>query len=234
VHVPRASRLTPWAAAVAAAIALSLPGVSASAQPREIGRHLRPPELVELSTLDSTLRFDIRYATDRNFMGKPMYAEARAFLQRPAAAALVRAHRALRAKGVGLLIFDGYRPWSVTKAFWDATPPAKRMFVANPRRGSKHNRGCAVDLSLYDLRTGEEVSMPSAYDEFTARASSSFTGGTPTQRRMRDLLRRAMEGVGYRVDGGEWWHFDHHLWREYAILDIPFDRLTDSLRRAPR
>jgi D-alanyl-D-alanine dipeptidase len=185
-------------------------------------------------TLDSTLRFDIRYATDRNFMGKPMYAEARAFLQRPAAAALVRAHRALRAKGVGLLIFDGYRPWSVTKAFWDATPPAKRMFVANPRRGSKHNRGCAVDLSLYDLRTGEEVSMPSAYDEFTARASSSFTGGTPTQRRMRDLLRRAMEGVGYRVDGGEWWHFDHHLWREYAILDIPFDRLTDSLRRAPR
>ena len=219
------------AAALSAALLLSVPGLPAAAQPVESGRSFRPPDLVELVTLDSTLHLDIRYATGGNFMGRPMYAEARAFLQRPAAEALVRVHSRLRARGMGLLVFDGYRPWSVTKEFWDATPPAKRIFVANPRKGSKHNRGCAVDLSLYDLRTGWEVPMPSPYDDFTARASSTYQGGTESQRRMRDLLRHAMEEEGFSVDAGEWWHFDYHLWREYAILNIPFDRLTDPRRR---
>ncbi len=98
-------------------------------------------ELVELVTLDSTFRLDIRYATPDNFMGRTMYSQARAFLQRPAAEALVRVLRALRTQGYGLMIFDGYRPWSVTKEFWDATEPAKRKFVADPAKGSKHNRG---------------------------------------------------------------------------------------------
>src|SRR5512134_3839711 len=155
---------------LAGASLLALAGPSpVPGPPREKGV-FREPDLVELVALDPTIKLDIRYATASNFVGRPVYDQARAFLQRPAAEALVRAHRALGEKGYGLLVFDAYRPWRVTKLFWDVTPPAQRDFVANPRKGSKHNRGCAVDLSLYDLRTGEEVPMPSAYDDFTARA----------------------------------------------------------------
>lgn len=182
-------------------------------------------DLVEIVQLDSTIKLDIRYATSNNFMRRAMYTHARAFLQRPAAEALVRAHAKLKRLGYGILVFDAYRPWSVTKHFWDETPPAQRKFVANPKEGSRHNRGCAVDLSLYNLKTGMEVSMPSAYDEFTDRASASYRGGTAQQRRHRDLLRRAMEAEGFSVNPHEWWHFDFHAWREYPVLDIPFDRL---------
>lgn len=185
----------------------------------------RAATLVEIVRLDSTIRLDIRYATANNFMGRPMYTQPRAFLQRPAAEALVRVHRALLPRGYGLLVFDGYRPWSVTKKFWDETPPEQRKFVANPRKGSKHNRGCAVDLTLYDVRTGKEVEMPSGYDEFSERASSSYTGGTAQQRSMRAVLRAAMEREGFRVEPGEWWHFDHRTWRDHPLLDIPFEDL---------
>ena len=123
--------------------------------------------------------------------------------------------------GVGLLVFDAYRPWSVTKQFWDETPPSKRAFVADPRQGSKHNRGCAVDLSFYDLATGREIAMPSSYDEFSERASPRYTGGTKKQRRWRDLLRAAMESEGFTVDKGEWWHFDYREWRVYPVMNTP-------------
>ena len=123
------------------------------APPKEPGP-FRDPDLVELRTLDPTIKLDIRYATPNNVAGRAVYSQARAFLQRPAATALVLAHRALAADGYGLLIFDGYRAWRVTKLFWDTTPPEKREFVADPSKGSKHNRGCAVDLSMYDLATG--------------------------------------------------------------------------------
>ncbi len=193
--------------------------------PTSPGKVFRRPDLVELVKLDSTIRLDIRYATAHNFMGRPMYRQARAFLQRPAAEALLRVHHALRARGLGLVIFDGYRPWRVSKEFWDATPPAKRKYVADPAKGSVHNRGCAVDLSLYDLKTGEELPMPSPYDDFTFHASPRYAGGTPQQRADRDLLRRAMEAGGFSVNSGEWWHFDYKGWREYGILDIPFTDL---------
>lgn len=197
----------------------------AIAQPDERHKKLRPPDLVELVTLDSTIKLDIRYATPDNFMGRIMYSHARAFLQRPAAEALVRVHRQARARGYGLLVFDAYRPWTVTKQFWDETPPGKRNFVADPAKGSKHNRGCAVDLSLYDLQSGGEVSMPSSYDEFSERASPEYKGGAPAHRRARNLLRTLMEGEGFTVDPGEWWHFDFKDWREYGVLDVPFDEL---------
>jgi D-alanyl-D-alanine dipeptidase len=122
------------------------------AQPPGSREPFRKPELVELVKLDPTIKLDIRYATTNNFLGTPVYTQARAFLQRPAAEALVRAHRELKAQGYGLIIHDGYRPWYVTEIFWEATPDDKKIFVANPAEGSKHNRGCAVDLSLYDLR----------------------------------------------------------------------------------
>jgi D-alanyl-D-alanine dipeptidase len=185
----------------------------------------RAPELVELSKLDSSLALDVRYASANNFMQRPMYAQARAFLQRPAAQALVRVNARLRADGYGLLIYDGYRPWRVTKAFWDQVPDHLKRFVADPAKGSKHNRGCAVDLSLIDLATGAPVAMPSDYDEMTERAYPDYTGGTPAQRAARDRLRASMEAEGFSVYTYEWWHFDYKDWPLYPILDVPFERI---------
>lgn len=193
------------------------------AQPDETKGLWRPPDLVELVKIDSTIRLDIRYATTNNFMKKQMYIEARAFLQRPAAEALMHANRKLHEQGFGILVFDGYRPWAVTKKFWDATPSSKRKFVANPKRGSKHNRGCAVDCSLYDLTTGEEVTMPSPYDDFTEKAAADYTGGTSYQRRTRGILHTALEVEGFTVNPDEWWHFDHKDWKKYRVLDVPFE-----------
>jgi D-alanyl-D-alanine dipeptidase len=180
---------------------------------------------VELVSLDPAIYLEIRYATTNDFLSTPVYTQARAFLQRPAAEALVRALRKLEPLGYGLLIHDAYRPWYVTKIFWDATPPEGRIFVADPKKGSKHNRGCAVDLTLYDLRSGQPIQMPGLYDEMSQRSFPTFPGGTALQRWHRDLLRRAMESEGFTVNEDEWWHFDYKDWEHYGILNIPFERL---------
>jgi D-alanyl-D-alanine dipeptidase len=193
--------------------------------PVETGDFL-PSDLVELVRLDPTIKLDVRYASTNNFLGKPVYKEARAFLQRPAAEGLVRAHRWLKDQGYGIVVHDGYRPWAVTKLFWDMTPPAKRDFVANPAKGSKHNRGCAADISLYELKTGHIVEMTSGYDEMSERAYPDYTGGTPEQRRLRDLLRSAMEKQGFMVYEYEWWHFDYKDWRKYRIGTASFQELS--------
>lgn len=195
------------------------------AQPPQEHGMFRAPELVELAKLDPAIKLDIRYATTSNFMGTPMYTQARAFLQRPAAEALLRALPELKAQGYGVIIHDGYRPWYVTKIFWDATPNAQKIFVADPKAGSRHNRGCAVDLSLYDLKTGQEVRMPSGYDEMTERAYPHYPGGTAEERERRDLLRHAMVRQGFEVNPQEWWHFDYKDWREYPILNVRFEDL---------
>lgn len=182
----------------------------------------REAHLIELIKLDPTIKLDIRYATEDNFVGRTVYPEARAFLQKPAAKALVRVHEKLRRQGLGLVVFDGYRPWAITKLFWEVTPEEKRKFVANPEKGSKHNRGCAVDLSVFDLKTGDLLPMPSGYDEFTERASPNYTGGTEEERRNRELLRKLMEAEGFTVNPNEWWHFDYKNWQDYAIYDISF------------
>lgn len=139
----------------------------------------RTADLVELVKLDSTVKLDIRYAGSNNFLGKPVYKEARAFLQRPAAEALLAVHKELARSGYGLLIHDGYRPWAITKLFWDMTSGFQREFVADPKTGSKHNRGCAVDLTIYDLATGKVVEMPGSYDEMTPRSYPDYSGGPP-------------------------------------------------------
>ena len=213
--------------------ALLLVSVVCRAQepPKEAGP-FRKPELVELKKLDSSIRLDIRYATSNNFLGRPVYAEARAFLQRPAAQSLARANRALRKKGYGLVIHDGYRPWSVTKIFWDATTDDKKEFVADPAKGSRHNRGCAVDLSIFDLKTGKIVEMPSAYDEMSERSHINYQGGTDESRRLRDMLRAAMEAEGFLVYEPEWWHYDYKDWQAYPILNIPFSEIGKSMAKA--
>ncbi len=188
----------------------------AAAPPVENGDFL-PPDLVDVRSLDKSIALDIRYATTANFLATPLYGKAQARLQRPAAEALVRAHRALKAAGYGLLLHDGYRPWFVTWVFWNATPEASREFVADPAKGSRHNRGCAIDLTLFDLKTKKAVEMPGLYDEMSPRSYPDYEGGTTRQRALRDLLRRAMEHEGFSVYGSEWWHFDYKDWPRYAI-----------------
>ncbi len=198
------------------------------AQPPKEPGAFRKTDLVDLAALPAHLRFEIRYATAENFLGTPVYSEARAFMERPAAMALLGAARDLEKQGYGLVIYDAYRPWYVTKIFWDATPRSLHTYVANPAKGSKHNRGCAVDLTLYELKTGRPVEMPSGYDEMTERAHPDYAGGPAAARVHRAILRGAMEAHGFTVDPGEWWHFDFSQWRHFAILNIPFESLSGS------
>ena len=205
----------------------------AASPPHENGT-FRNPDLVELAPLNPAIHLDIRYATSNDFLGTPVYTQARAFLQRPAAESLLRALRRLQSYGYGLLIHDAYRPWYVTKIFWDATPPEGKIFVADPSEGSRHNRGCAVDLTLYTLQTGKPVEMPGTYDEMSARSFPNYPGGTSLQRWHRDLLRWAMESEGFTVYEHEWWHFDFKDWHAYPILNVPFERLQfEQKMRAP-
>lgn len=197
----------------------------AATPPVETG-DFRQSDLVELRSLDPSIRYDIRYATSNNFLGTPVYSSAHAFMQRPAAEALARASRALRPLGYGLLVHDAYRPWYVTKIFWDATPADKHVFVADPSQGSRHNRGAAVDLTLYDLETGRPVPMTGGYDELSDRSYPLYPGGTSRQRWHRDLLRHAMEAQGFTVFDAEWWHFDFGDWRRYGIQNLTFEQLA--------
>lgn len=192
--------------------------------PTETGDFI-PADLVELAKADRTIKLDIRYATTNNFLGSVFYAQARAFMQRPAAEAVLRVQQVLKPLGYGLLIHDGYRPWYVTRTFWECTPADKKWLVANPESGSKHNRGAAVDLTLYDLKTGAVIEMPSTYDESTSRAYAFYPGGTSLQRWHRALLRRVMEAEGFTVNPEEWWHFDYKDWKSYAIGNIAFDKI---------
>ena len=190
--------------------------------PPETGDFL-PTDLVELRKLDPTIKLDIRYATSNNLFGTVFYSQPRAFLQRAPAEALVRVNRKLKSLGYGLLVHDGYRPWYVTKVFWDATPQDKKIFVADPSKGSRHNRGAAVDITLYELKNGRPVEMVSTYDETTDRAYPDYPGGTSLQRWHRDLLRSMMEAEGFTVYEAEWWHFDYKDWQRYRIGNQTFE-----------
>jgi D-alanyl-D-alanine dipeptidase len=176
-----------------------------------------PSDLVDVRSLDKSIALDVRYATSRNFLATPVYGKAQVRLQRKAAEALVRVHRALKASGYGLLLHDGYRPWFVTWIFWNATPEASRGFVADPATGSKHNRGCAIDLTLLDLKTKKAVEVTSGYDEMSPRSYPDYGGGTSRQRALREILRKAMEKEGFSVFETEWWHFDYQDWPRYPI-----------------
>lgn len=196
----------------------------AASPPEELGGY-RQSELVDLATLDASIGMDIRYATTNNFTGAVFYKQPRAFMQRPAAEALVRASEKLKARGLGLLVHDAYRPWHVTKMFWDATPSEMKDFVANPSNGSRHNRGCAVDITLYDLNSSEPIKMVAGYDEFSSRSFPLYPGGTTRQRWYRDLLRQTMEAEDFTVYEYEWWHFDYKDWQQYRIGNLTFEEI---------
>ncbi len=180
-------------------------------------------ELVEIQKAIPSVVLDIRYATTNNFMNEVMYAQPRAFARRPVVEKLKQIQQELAKKGYGLKIYDAYRPYTITKAFYEKA--SDKNFVANPAEGSKHNRGCAVDITLVDLKTGKELPMPTAYDSFTPQASPTYEKLSPEIKKNRDYLISIMHSHGFKVVYNEWWHFDFNGWQNYDLMDIPFEKL---------
>lgn len=180
-------------------------------------------QLIELKKFIPGLKLDIRYATSNNFAKQAVYKEARAFARIPVAKSLKNVQAELKKSGLGLKIFDGYRPYSVTVKFFDIA--SDKNFVANPKDGSRHNRGCAMDLTLINLKTGKDLAMPTPYDSFAAAASADYKDLPEDVIKNRDLLIQVMERNGFRVLDNEWWHFDFNGWKNFELLDIPFEQL---------
>ena len=198
-----------------------------SSVPLEDSLEDKSDELVDIYNLDSSIKLDIRYASKNNFMQTEFYTEPRAFLINDAAKMLIKAHQELGNYGYGIVIYDAYRPWFVTKMFWEATPDSLKNFVADPSSGSVHNRGCAVDIGLYNIKNGKIIQMISGYDEFTERAYPSYVGGTKKERENRNLLITIMKKYGFQVYKYEWWHFDFKLCKN-KIMNLNFNEI-DSI-----
>jgi len=181
-------------------------------------------ELVNLSTIP-LLKFDLRYATDNNCFSASLYEEPKAYLNKNAAEALLRVSKKLSDYGFGLLVWDAYRPWKISKLAYDALPTQYKSLLPAPEKGSPHNTGNAVDLSLYDLKTGEPIQMISEFDEPSPRQYGNFAGGTSLERWERGLLQQLMSMEGFSCSDMEWWHFEYDSTSDYQLLDIPFSDL---------
>ena len=177
--------------------------------------------LVDLATI-AGLQTDIRYATDENFMKKTLYPVARAYLRAPAARALAAVQEELAREGLGLKVWDAYRPYRVTEAMWE--PIKNTDYVADPAKGSRHNRGAAVDLTLVD-GNGYELMMPTAYDDFSPRAAHASTDVSRQQAANRAKLREVMERHGFDPLPSEWWHYDFRGWERFELMDVPLEAL---------
>lgn len=180
-------------------------------------------ELVEIKKAIPSIVLDIRYATKNNFMQQVMYKQARAFARKPVVEQLKKIQFILNKQGYGLKIFDAYRPYAITLAFYEKA--SDKNFVANPAKGSKHNRGCAVDLTIIELKTGKDVPMPTPYDSFAPEAAPHFDKLPAAVIKNRDFLIATMQANGFRVIYNEWWHFDFNGWQNYELMDIPFEQL---------
>jgi D-alanyl-D-alanine dipeptidase len=180
-------------------------------------------KLIDLETFIPGIVLDIRYATTNNFTREKIYKSARAFARKPVAEALKKAQSEFNAQGVGIKIFDAYRPYAATVKFYEVYRDT--TFVASPYRGSRHNRGCAIDMTLVDLKTGKELKMPTGYDAFVKQARPTFPVNDPEIRKNRDLIIRVMQKYGFKVNSSEWWHFDFKGYSSYEVLDIAFEEL---------
>lgn len=181
-------------------------------------------ELVDLAKFIPGIQIDLRYATSNNFMGRPLYGSARALLRRPVAERLLRVQASLAKRGLGLRIFDAYRPYSVTAEMW-RSKKAGPLYVSPPSIGSRHNRGIAVDATLVDLKTGKPLPMPTDFDEFSARASHAFNQLDATRIENRRTLKEAMLAHGFYPLAREWWHYGYGDWHRFDVLDIPIEAL---------
>lgn len=181
-------------------------------------------ELVDLEKFIPGVVLDIRYATTNNFTGEKIYNQAKAFARKPVAEALKKAQEEFAAQGYAIKIFDAYRPYAATVKFYEVYRDT--TYVASPYRGSRHNRGCAIDMTLVDIKTGNELPMPTEYDSFRKEAWPTTPVKDEHIRKNRALLISVMERVGFKVNSSEWWHFDFKGWKAYSVLDIPFEQLT--------
>lgn len=179
--------------------------------------------LIDLEKFVPGLVLDIRYATTNNFTGEQIYNLAKAYARKPVAEALLKIQRELEPKGLGIKMFDAYRPYKATVKFYEVYKDT--TYVASPYRGSRHNRGCALDLTIIDLKTGKELEMPTGYDSFKKEAWPRTPVADPTIRANRALLIEVMEKHGFKVNGSEWWHYDFIGWKNYEVLDIDFEQL---------
>src|SRR5665213_692122 len=179
--------------------------------------------LAEIKKYIPEIALDIRYATTDNFMHRQMYAQARAFARLPAVLALKQVEADLKKRGIGLKIYDAYRPYAVTVKFYETARDTN--FVADPHKGSKHNRGCAIDLTLIDLKTGKELDMPTGFDSFSKKAAADYRSLPKPEYANRELLKKVMRAHGFTVYRAEWWHYDFNGWMNYPLLDIPFSKI---------
>lgn len=210
-------------------------GTSATAQyqyglqPQDYSAYLKSlrenpeKELIDLEQYIPDIVLDIRYATTHNFTGEKIYELPRAYARKPVAEALRKAQEELRARGLGIKVYDGYRPYRATVKFYEVYRDT--TYVASPYRGSRHNRGCAIDMTLIDLKTGKELKMPTAYDAFTKKAWPSTPLSDSVITHNRQLLIEVMSKYGFRVNSSEWWHFDFRGWKNFEVLDIDFSEL---------
>lgn len=179
--------------------------------------------LTDLETIVPSLQLNIKYATMDNVTGQVLYTSPRVFLRHPAAIALKNVAKELELNGIGLLVYDAYRPYSITKKIWDVVKDEN--YAASPKTGSRHNRGCAIDLGLYDLKTGKLLVMPTVFDDFTEKAHHDY-GDFPLEiRTNRALLRTVMEKHGFVSLSTEWWHYDFSGWQNFPLMDIEFEAL---------
>lgn len=183
-------------------------------------------ELVRLDKAIPGIVLDIRYATANNFTGRKIYNLARAYARKPVAAALKKAQAEFNQQGIGIKIYDGYRPYKATVKFYEEYHDT--TYVASPYRGSRHNRGCALDMTIVDLKTGSEIPMPTPYDSFQKEAWPSTPVNDPQIRKNRELLISVMERNGFKVNASEWWHFDFIGWQAYEVMDIDFEELEEK------
>lgn len=179
--------------------------------------------LVEIKKYIPEIVLDIRYATTNNFMHRQMYAQAKAFARLRVVLALKEAEADLKKKGLGIKIYDAYRPYAITVKFYETAHDTN--FVADPRKGSKHNRGCAIDMGLIDLKTGKDLDMPTGFDSFSKRAASNYADLPKQELDNRAVIKMAMESHGFTELPSEWWHFDFNGWSKCPLLDIPFSAI---------
>jgi zinc D-Ala-D-Ala dipeptidase len=193
---------------------------------REVIKSNPEKELVDLEKFVPGIVLDIRYATTNNFTNEKIYNLARAYARRPVAESLKKIQEELKPQGLGIKIFDGYRPYKATVRFYEVYRDT--TYVASPYRGSRHNRGCALDLTIIDLKSGKELTMPTEYDSFKKEAWPSTPVQDPEIKKNRDLLITTMEKYGFRVNGSEWWHFDFRGWKNFEVMDIDFEELENQ------
>lgn len=183
-------------------------------------------KLVDIKTINPEIILDIRYATTNNFLNQKLYPVAKCALRKEVAEKLSQVQTDLEIMGLGLKVYDCYRPLSVTKKMWEVLPDSR--YVANPAKGSRHNRGAAVDVSLIDLSTGKELEMPTEFDDFSEQAWRSYLGNKPEVQRNSELLENQMKKYGFEPLMTEWWHFDAVGWEKFSLLDVPLDEISTA------